>query len=454
MKGEKQIFLRFLRTGEKRSSRHRKKPRRMAESGIADISLAPDEISDFPLFNDLQKEIKRLFSGQCHGDAVEGVLATLEDSLESLFAHLHEQLRFQVQDTQFQSAANCIYGNFAVLQAEFRSMRRGLTDADENCVLDHLSQCRSSLAALHQTLAELKEEEQARPHFCDIPLLSDTCRVGFLVLKGELAPELLRCRLDQSWELWTNLSEVVFAEFEPGPAEVPGPLTAALMQIEEGLQALEEVWQLSDDARQSLEEAMELLSCGCATLVEFHGQLVKPPVEPSVACVRCLHSNRLGAKRCAECDALLPPQALEAGAELTLEESPAQPQWPTHVARLIAKIDRFRADQAGAAEAIQEVRDLQDRLRRGLRQITSMARDPQLAELPLEQAERLRAFHQPMAALTEHMDESLAQLIDPIRSADTLAVDLKLADLLADVEQLTELQRHIAAAVTQHRRTS
>ena len=407
------------------------------------LTLTPEEISDLPLFNEVQIEIKRFQLGQGSLEAVDDRFQALEELLGRLFGHLHEQLQFQVQTEQLASSAEVLYGGFAVLQTELPLLRRAIHNDDEELVLDHLNFCRETLGQVTATLAELKHEEESQPAFCDIPLLNDTCRVSLLVAQSKLASELMRLRLDQSWDMWEQLCEVVNTQLGgQGGEDALTPLGQALAQVEHGLTLLEEVLiGVPHPAMEPLEEALDLLGTGSTALVGHYKQLKEPPqVEESLTCFRCSQDNPPGSARCSRCNAVFPTTGPES--TLSLDETGSAREFPTHVARLVNEVEAFRARRSTPQNVLDAIKDLQTRMQTGLAQVGNI--EVLDEDAPAEQHERLSSFYNRLSSNIEKALQALRHMSASALQGDPIGVDRCLAELLEPVELLLDLQRQLA----------
>lgn len=387
--------------------------------------LAPELVTDFPAFNDLQRHLIEHREGRLELGRFESALDQLDAGLGALYANFHEELPFQVLDEELEPLAQEALAVFDVLQCDFELLKRAWMEGDSEALEVHEAAIRADLQRLFPCLERLRAGCAGSERFSDVPWLHELSRVALAARAGLLEPALLEKRLQQAEGMLQSLA--VFEE-HPGVSQ-------ALQLVQE---ALEQLYPALEDDWTGLEPACRLFREAGIELA----RLCLPAQPASIACARCGAAVSLREERCPACQAPVPRPLGEPAPAVVVSEQPGS-AGGGELHELEALIQAARVDLAVVPELRTVLERFANRFRKGLSGLQAIP----LPEAPAEELAVWRELSSDFAAHTENALAAAEQAQEALElggnSAGCEHAEVFLGEARALSELLARLQRFL-----------
>lgn len=269
------------------------------------------ELTRSPHLNETIKTAEGVLDGTVPPADLKKSLKKLNDLRRQMVWVFRHQLRFQEKTSVLTRELPRIEENFRNLKAGIEKIYQYFSEPKEEHIRTGLKSARESFEALFASFDALKDEEKTWKVYSRSPYLNELMRVGFGVIKGTIAPEAFKERLE---EMITFQNRFIsqFENMSPLPAEVKvfnekkESIKKALARYRQGLE--EAKLYFKDKELRHIKKGLEEAAEATEKLFSYQEALLKAAESSRERpCFRCGAQNPVAAKFCIKCNAILPP---------------------------------------------------------------------------------------------------------------------------------------------------
>lgn len=256
--------------------------------------------------------------------------------------------------------------------------------------------CQQGSAAIERMFAifeEMKAEEESFPIFSKSPYIQELVRIATGVAKGQYKSDTLNEKLQWMRDRY-NEFKADFAEMQNIPKEnedVEKLLPVAESALNKMGVALERMSRFTKTYDKNLlkEGCAELLQSS-EVLIAVQDRLMKVSTAQPAACPKCGAMNPGGARRCRECDAVMPAVAGLSTQTIEVKENTDNDNRPsfTYLARLEGAIESRKQGLLSIEEFTKEASSFANRARQGCNNFKNIERPGNLPEVVKETTDR------------------------------------------------------------------